>query len=560
MNLCNNNCLKTILISGELEPVEKPRAKLRDTFTNSMDTESDGDRAEPIISERSQALREIIRIHEQQVSSAEATTVEAPPPSPTRPKAKLKDSFVAPIDSPDEPEQPSNMEQTIERSESFQTIIKRHQELSTSQTPTGPLASPPMKRPGILKKPKDWSSPSPQEVPSPVKEDQVTSSLTSSSRKTSVEVTTTTMESTGTRKASIESSIEIQLNPVQSSSIVVTEIPASGLMDRRNSGVATTYSTIQYNSVQDVKMDNRRGSQQPRKFSIEVEPSPMTHTSSVTLPTTATHPSAPTRVVPSPVAPAPFVLSGETTGHSIRSTSTFQLQSNSSSSSSTGRNTSTVVAPALAPIPTGDDPTPWRRKSIPREPSIPRDVEVTPSVAASTVSSAPIKAEIPPAQPQQPVQSRVSMAKLSMNQESSPVQTSYNASPLPLRSNRISSSSSTSVNESTTTATSSSPFQRTGSINNRYRPSQPENNAPFGSGGEPRVKTLPATGASVRALAQKFLITGEEKSQPQVSKSASYPKAGLIFRSNSFRSQNNPDGTGSIGLVRSESLRISPAR
>ena len=529
---------------------------MRDTFTNSMDTESDGDRAEPIISERSQALREIIRIHEQQVSSAEATAVEVPPPSPTRPKAKLKDSFVAPIDSPDEPDQHS-MEQMIERSESFQTIIKRHQELSTSQTPTGPLASPPMKRPGILKKPKDWSSPSPQEVPSPVKEDQVTSSMTTSSRKTSVEVTT--MESTGNRKASIESSIEIQLNPVQSSSIVVTEIPASGLMDRRSSGVATTYSTIQHNSVQDVKMDNRRGSQQPRKFSIDVEPSPMTHTSSVTLPTTG-NPSAPSsRVV---AAPAPFVLSGDTTGHSIRSTSTFQLQqqSNSSSSSSTGRNTSTVVAPALAPIPTGDDPTPWRRKSIPREPSIPRDTEVT-----AAVPSAPMTAEIPPAQPQQPVQSRVSMTKLSMNHEAAappPVQTSnYNASPLPLRSNRIS-SSSTSANESTTVTTTatSSPFQRTGSINNRYRPSQPENNAPFGSGGEPKVKTLPATGASVRALAQKFLITGEEKSQPQVSKTASYPKAGLIFRSNSFRSQNNADGTGSMGLVRSESLRISPAR
>jgi hypothetical protein len=562
--------------------VEKPRAKLRDTFTNSMDTESDGDRAEPIISERSQALREIIRIHEQQVSSAEATAVEAPPPSPTRPKAKLKDSFVAPIDSPDEPDQPS-MEQTIEsRSESFQTIIKRHQELSTSQAPTGPLASPPMKRPGILKKPKDWSSPSPQEVPSPVKDDD--HDQLTSSRKTS-QVELTTMETT--RKASIESSIEIQLNPVQSSSIVVTEIPASGLMDRRSSGVATPYSTIQYNSVQDVKMDTRRGSQhqQPRKFSVEVEPSPVqTHTSSVTLPT---NPSAvPARSAPVPtVAPAPFVLSGETTGHSIRSTSTFQLQSHSSSSvagrnTSTvvaptalapGRNTSTVVAPPVAPVPTGDDPTPWRRKSIPREPSLPRDVEVTttPAVVAAPPTSAsiiPKMAEIPPAQPQQPVQSRVSMAKLSMNQEAPPtplpVQTSNysSASPLPLRSNRMSSTSAVTMSSTESTSTASSPFQRTGSINNRYRPSQPENNAPFGSGGEPRVKTLPATGASVRALAQKFLVSGDEKNQPQASKSSAYPKAGLIFRSNSFRSQNNGDGSGSIGLVRSESLRISPAR
>ena len=44
--------------------MEKPRAKLRDTFTSSIDTDTDADR-EPIISERSQALREIIRIHEQ---------------------------------------------------------------------------------------------------------------------------------------------------------------------------------------------------------------------------------------------------------------------------------------------------------------------------------------------------------------------------------------------------------------------------------------------------------------------------------------------------------------
>lgn len=566
---------------------------MRDTFTNSMDTESDGDRAEPIISERSQALREIIRIHEQQVSSAEATAVEAPPPSPTRPKAKLKDSFVAPIDSPDEPDQPS-MDQTIEsRSESFQTIIKRHQELSTSQAPTGPLASPPMKRPGILKKPKDWSSPSPQEVPSPVKDDDHDDQLTSSRKTSQVELTEST------RKASIESSIEIQLNPVQSSSIVVTEIPASGLMDRRrSSGVATPYSTIQYNSVQDVKMDTRRGShqhQQPRKFSVEVEPSPVqTHTSSVTLPTTANPSAVAGRSAPVPtVAPAPFVLSGETTGHSIRSTSTFQLQSHSSSSSAAGRNTSTVVAPtalapgrntstvvappvALAPVPTGDDPTPWRRKSIPREPSLSRDVEVTttPAVVAAPPTSAsiiPKMAEIPPVQQtQEPVQSRVSMAKLSMNQEappiSTPVQTSNyfsSASPLPLRSNRMSSTSAVTTMSSTSesTSTASSPFQRTGSINNRYRPSQPENNAPFGSGGEPRVKTLPATGASVRALAQKFLVSGDEKNQPQVSKSSAYPKAGLIFRSNSFRSsQNNGDASGSIGLVRSESLRISPAR
>lgn len=575
-----------------MEPVEKPRAKLRDTFTNWTDTEADGDRAEPIISERSQALREIIRIHEQQVSSAEATTVEAPPPSPTRPKAKLKDSFVAPSpDCADEPDPSSSaIEQMIERSESFQTIVKRHQELSTSQTPTGPQASPPMKRPGILKKPKDWSSPSPQEVPSPVKDDQAMTStssscslLTSSSRKTSVEVSSAaTLDSGGARKASVESSIEIQLNPVQSSSIVVTEIPAPALMERRSSGAAPTYSTVQYNSVQDVKMDNRRGSthqqyqqQQPRKFSIEVEPSPTMHTSSVTLSTASTASKAPapapmsSRAVPA-VASAPFVLSGETAGHSVRSTSTFQL-------STSGRNSSVVTAPIIAasaaavaaPVPTGDDPTPWRRKSIPREPSIPRDAAAVTSTATFIPAPAPVPvpvqvAEIPLAQPHQSVPTRVSTAKMSMQETlppaavPAPVSTFVSSSPLTVRSNRISSSS--------VSGTETSNFQRHGSINQRYRPSQPENNAPYGSGGvkpspEPRVKTLAATGASVRALAQKFLVTGEEKSQAQVSKSSAYPKAGLIYRSNSFRSQNNADGAGgSIGLVRSESLRISPAR
>uniref|UniRef100_A0A0N8DXB2 Smoothelin domain-containing protein n=1 Tax=Daphnia magna TaxID=35525 RepID=A0A0N8DXB2_9CRUS len=584
---------QTVQSKGELEPVEKPRAKLRDTFTNWTDTEADGDRAEPIISERSQALREIIRIHEQQVSSAEATTVEAPPPSPTRPKAKLKDSFVAPSpDCADEPDPSSSaIEQMIERSESFQTIVKRHQELSTSQTPTGPQASPPMKRPGILKKPKDWSSPSPQEVPSPVKDDQAMTStssscslLTSSSRKTSVEVSSaTTLDFGGARKASVESSIEIQLNPVQSSSIVVTEIPAPALMERRSSGAAPTYSTVQYNSVQDVKMDNRRGSthqqyqqQQPRKFSIEVEPSPTMHTSSVTLSTASKAPApAPmsSRAVPA-VASAPFVLSGETAGHSVRSTSTFQL-------STSGRNSSVVTAPIMAasvaavaaPVPTGDDPTPWRRKSIPREPSIPRDAAAVTSTATFIPAPAPAPApapvpvqvaEIPLAQPHQSVPTRVSTAKMSMQETlppaavPAPVSTFVSSSPLTVRSNRISSSS--------VSGTETSNFQRHGSINQRYRPSQPENNAPYGSGGvkpspEPRVKTLAATGASVRALAQKFLVTGEEKSQAQVSKSSAYPKAGLIYRSNSFRSQNNADGAGgSIGLVRSESLRISPAR
>ena len=57
-----------------------------------------------------------------------------------------------------------------------------------------------------------------------------------------------------------------------------------------------------------------------------------------------------------------------------------------------------------------------------------------------------------------------------------------------------------------------------------------------------------------------------------MSKSASYPRAGLIFRSNSFRSQTSPErrtsgsglnaegGSPGSPLSRSESLRSSPGR
>ena len=53
-------------------------------------------------------------------------------------------------------------------------------------------------------------------------------------------------------------------------------------------------------------------------------------------------------------------------------------------------------------------------------------------------------------------------------------------------------------------------------------------------------------------------------SQPQVSKSAAYPRAGLIFRSNSFRSQTSPErrvsGSSDVPLSRTGSLRCSPGR
>jgi len=81
-------------------------------------------------------------------------------------------------------------------------------------------------------------------------------------------------------------------------------------------------------------------------------------------------------------------------------------------------------------------------------------------------------------------------------------------------------SSSPTTTTSATTATSVLKLQRTPSL------SRPSTEAALG---------LPASGgaSSVRVLAQKFIATGEENSQPQVSKSQKYPKARLIFRSNS---------------------------
>lgn len=222
----------------EMAPVEKPRLKLRDSFTCGSPAVEGEDSSipgspEPIIAERSQALREIIRIHEQVTSAEKAKSDTVEVPTSPAPKAKLKDSFVIPTESstPDEDDDDLSPAPIEQRSESFQTIIKRHQEQITSSSPaTAPssTSTPPVKRPGILKKPKDWSSPSPQEIPSPIKD-----------------------ETNSGRKMSVESSIEIQLNPaVQSSSIVVHEIPAAGL-DRRNSNLSSlSSSTIQYNSVQ----------------------------------------------------------------------------------------------------------------------------------------------------------------------------------------------------------------------------------------------------------------------------------------------------------------------
>lgn len=213
-----------------------------------------------------------------------------PPPSP-KPKAKLKEFFVIPSeeDKPITEEEPIVEGTVTERSESFLSIVQRHQELSGPSHPHTPSAStsPPLKRPGILKKPKDWSSPSPQEIPSPVK-DEV------GNRNTDGSGSLPGQSTSSSRKTSVESTIEIQLNPSQSSSIVVHKIPAEEITRLKRSGSTSSSVssalTLEYNSLQEVNPNNTfSSSQRPvglsRKISIDVEASPELHTSSVTLPT-----------------------------------------------------------------------------------------------------------------------------------------------------------------------------------------------------------------------------------------------------------------------------------
>ena len=475
----------------------------------------------------------------------------------------MRDSFVIP-ESPSSPSTDDGGDELsvllTERSESFQTIVKRHHELASQAAPAAapPPSNPaPLKRPGILKKPKDWSSPSPspQEVPSPVVATTTTPLAASSTSSTSSTSSMMTMTSTTTsqqqRKPSIESTIEIQLNPSQSSSIVVHEIPA----DRRDS--AAGYSTIQYNSVQDVKVAS--SSQMPRKLSIDVEPSPTMHTSSVTLPTGGGGGSTITTrrqqqqqqqgVASTSTSVGGLVLSGDNSGHSIRSTSTFQLSkatnnkqttntpstvtaiidvSSSSSSSSTGGSTKTESAP-------------WRRGS-----SSIKSSAITSSVVTSDVTN-----DTATSQQQNNSSSSINATKSTTS--------TINYTPTPPMSNRTTSvfpsqirnqpptgagagGATSSVSTESSSSTSTVKLQRTPSLRG----------VPSGSSGV----------SSVRALAQKFITTSEEKSLPQVSKSQTYPKAGLIFRSNSFRSNSITDADGGPLLNRTGSLRgsRSPSR
>ncbi|PSN39577.1 hypothetical protein C0J52_21875 [Blattella germanica] len=105
--------------------------------------------------------------------------------------------------------------------------------------------------------------------------------------------------------------------------------------------------------------------------------------------------------------------------------------------------------------------------------------------------------------------------------------------------------SSSSVTQSSVVETSSVPKQLTGSDRRRSsttfegeRESSPTSSVT--SSGFSRL----ARGGSVRALSQKFQqATGEANSSKSSRSQQSYPKAGLIFRSSSFRQSNSPATT-----------------
>ncbi len=175
--------------------------------------------------------------------------VNEPPPSP-KPKAKLKDSFVLPEADEEVAEEVVPREPVVERSQSFQTIVKRHQELSqvTEQTssPSQVTSAPasPIKRPGILKKPKDWSpSPSPQELASPARDASPSPKQTPAEDATASLASTVTNTTTATTTAiPRKNSIEIQLNPIDNHLVVVQQLPQAEIVGRRSS-VITTYTT-----------------------------------------------------------------------------------------------------------------------------------------------------------------------------------------------------------------------------------------------------------------------------------------------------------------------------
>ena len=525
---------------SESEPapaVEKPRLKLRDSFTNDStdaDTTTGGpDQQQPIIGERSQALREIIRIHQQ--AATESRPVNEPgPPSPV-PKAKLKDSFVIPTAEASSPDEEDDDEQPIEqRSESFQTIVKRHQVSgaiyclnpqllffffnfffsipqeqiisSTASSSSAPASSsPPLKRPGILKKPKDWSSPSPQEFPStPVKEE-----------------TTSSSSATGGRKQSIETCIEIQMNPSQASSIVVHEIPAASVgTDRRNSrtsssSTSTSAVNYHYSTVQDVKVGGeagRRGSTQQtmaRKLSIDVEPSPAMHTTSLTLSTGSSSSAAPSATATTNRSTAGLVLSGDSSGHTVRSTSTFQLKKtggtaplSSSNHRATTKDSQTTssssfqLTQGLAALrrkpqavqeeePPASDPTPWRKKSVPSSEEPTRTGSNVTTTTKTTTKTLPATGDN-------------STSSATVTTQRSSFRSSYSSAnkenPPP-------------VCETTTTTTKVNKLPASS-----YQVETTTTKTVRSSAG------LPTSGASsVRALAQKFLITGEEKRSVRLS-------------------------------------------
>ena len=548
--------------------------------------------------------------------AAEKVLCEAPP-SP-KPKAKLKDSFVLPdaeVTAPTECRQ-------VERSENFETIVQRHQELSE-------LTSPVIKRPGILKKPKDWSCPSPRELSSPVKDDskEVVNELSKQepgensevSAKTEGSVEVSSESSTETsRRVSMESSRRVSMETVSRVSTVQTrkistEVsktdstehsqPDSVVTSRKISietsqpDTVMTSKSVSIDSVGDTrkilieipKSELKEESQEasfPRKSSIEiqlnpvnqtllftdekisstsrystasetrrsttsstidkskhiaqtlVETTPVLHTSQVTLPlSNGVEPRVRVAELKMDVD-RPLILTGQNTGHTVRSTSTFHLQ--------------------LASCP-ADDPTPWRRRSIPREPSLPRESPApipdakplapdSTSSESSSVAPTPAPAEVIPGATlaaAAPIPKVVSEATLP---SSVPIAAQVAPAPATTPSVFNSAPKKTFVSQTPVKTPASSPLLHSTPLANSSRLRQQrlfEGKVAV----EPvvsRIKTIPS-GSSIKALAQKFQV-GANEERTTTTKS-SYPKAGLIFRSSSFRESPERQLTGSAGAA-----------
>ena len=197
---------------------------------------------------------------------------------------------------------------------------------------------------------------------------------------------------------------------------------------------------------------------------------------------------------------AELKLTGDATGHTIHSTSTFQLVQPSSEGA--------------------DDATPWRSKSTSREGS------ASPVRSRQSIQevSAAIRAEVTQ------LTRQTSESGDALVREKS---RKFSGEVAPAR---------VSAESKTTGRLPASRYilQRQTSESLKLKPMAPR--------------------ASVRALAQRFQSNSEEVTTQRKNSASSYPKAGLIFRSNSFRQKScSPEReTGrlsSSSVQRSESMR-----